>query len=166
MIRAKYFDKNDTEAMNKFMDTHPPRQTKDSGGITLVQEGVYIIYDDEPLGTPEQISWVTDQIRSKRAEILNGEPDLRKKIAEKPILEQEIAELEKEIEDRDVTNKTVEYREEMAQKEKDLEFKQTVLQEMENFILMSEKNKEDAGKKIAALKELLADIQEGKFVMP
>lgn len=166
MIKIQYFAHQDTDAFNEFMLTHPPRATKDSGGITIAPGGLFVTYDDDPLSPPEQIAWLTDQVRLKRTEILNGEPDLRKKTIEKPLIEDEIQVLKKEIDGRDESNKTVEYRDEMNQKEKDLEFKEAVLHEMENFIMMSEKNKEDSAKKIKVLLEMIQDVKDGKFVMP
>lgn len=166
MIKAKYFDKNDTDAMGEFMKDHPPRATKDSGGITLVQEGVYVIYDDEPLSVPEQMSWLTDQIRLKRAEILYGQPDYRVWLADKERLEKEIADLEEELNQKDETNTTAAYRDEIREKESSLEFKQAVLVETENGILQSEKNVALASRKIEAFQAIIEDIKSGSYVIP
>lgn len=167
MIKLKHFKHEESKEFNDFAESHPPRSTKDANGILLTVGGIYLVYEDgEPLTPAEQVANLLEVIRGKRTEIINAEPDYRMKVKSIAVLKKEISKLEKQIEESESKNSTTkEARLELKKLEEDLELKKATLEQTENFILVTDGNRKNAKEKIEAVKQVIEDIQSGKFVI-
>lgn len=163
MITIKYFKHEDTDGLTDFLRVTAPRASKDNGGITIAPGGLFITFEDgEPFSKLEQISYVKELIRGARTEIVNAEPDVHMKKAEQKKLQKEVAHIEKKLEKLDSENNTTKaHRQVIKELQDELEAKNAILGGVEDFLMVSERNKQQRIEKIAGCQKVIEDIESG-----
>lgn len=161
MLKLKYFDPknpNHDEEFNSFIAGHAPRNTKNSPGIVLNQNGLYVFYEDgDSFSKSEMVAEIKEMLRSKQYEILVGEPMIRLKKAETEKFKTLLADIEEAI-SHGTQAKGIDA---AAQKS---QLKQTI-EANEAWLLTNGANQENAREQIAYLKNVLADIEAGNWTV-
>lgn len=154
MLKLKFFpaEKGCDDDFNTFMESHAPRNGKNSPGIIFNQQGVYVAYEDgEPYSKPEQEAEIMEMIRGKKYELLISEPMIRLKRDETEQFKLLMQKLDQSMMAVEKPKGLFNQKNELKQK----------IEANEAWLLTNEANQTNAREQITYLQKVLEDIRSG-----